>query len=69
MVEIFKTDIFHAGQASQVLASLSRQFPHLKMNFDLADCDNILGVEGRDISSEDIVGALVQAGFRCEVLV
>ncbi len=69
MVEIFKTDILHASQASQVLSSLSRQFPHLKINFDLADCDNILRVEGRDISSEDIVDALVQAGYRCEVLV
>ncbi|MDB5136840.1 MAG: hypothetical protein JWP37_3443 [Mucilaginibacter sp.] len=69
MVEVFKTNVRRRGQAILLLNILSRQFPLLRINFDLDDCDKILRVEGEDISQEKIAELVTENGYNCEILV
>jgi hypothetical protein len=68
MVEVFKTNVQQKKQARKLFDILSTQFPLLKINFDLEDCDKILRVEGQNIPREKIVKLLSGNGYRCEVL-
>jgi hypothetical protein len=68
MVEVFKTNVRRQRQATLLFNILSRQFPLLRINFDLDDCDKILRVEGDDISQEKIAELVIENGYNCEIL-
>jgi hypothetical protein len=68
MVEIFKTDVSKKSKAKDILSILQKEFPHLKINFDLGDCDNILRVEGKMISVEKIISMMEKQQYLCELL-
>jgi hypothetical protein len=68
MVEVFKTNVQHAGEASRLVALLLRYFPETSINFDLEDCDKVLRLEGSTLRPA-AVAQLVQArGFVCTPL-
>jgi hypothetical protein len=68
MVEVFKTDVFQKTKARNILSMLQKEFPHLKINFDLDDCDKILRVEGNGIPIEKIISLMENQKYSCEVL-
>ena len=68
MVEVFKTTIQKQTAAMTLLKVLSRQFPLLKINIDLDDCDKVLRVEGHNISPKKIIEILHVNGYQCEML-
>jgi hypothetical protein len=68
MVEVFKTDIKCELMAEKVKISLLQIWPHLKINFDLEDCDNILRVESELIPINEIKTHLRNIGILCEIL-
>lgn len=68
MVEVFKTNVTQRKQAALLLSLLSRQFPLCRINFDLADCDKILRVEGKNVLPSEIIGLLQANGYQCQVL-
>jgi len=68
MVEIFKTDVSQRTKARNILSTLQKEFPHLKINFDLGDCDKILRVEGKIISVERIISVMEEQKYLCELL-
>jgi hypothetical protein len=69
MIEVFKTNVVKKSQAKTLLKILGERFNDFKMNFDLADCDKILRVQGRTISLEEIIELVKANGYQCEVLV
>ncbi len=68
MVEVFKTNIQHPQQSAKLLGVLNKQFPWLKINIDLHDCDKILRVEGDVIHPGILIEILMEHGFQCVVL-
>ena len=68
MVEIFKTDVRKRAKAKNILLILQKEFPHLKINFDLWDCDKILRVKGKTISIERIISLVEEQKYSCELL-
>jgi hypothetical protein len=68
MVEAFKTNVQKKTQSKMLLSILSESFPSFKINFDLADCDKVLRVEGDYIEALSIMILVKENGFRCEIL-
>ena len=70
MVEIFKTNVEFIEQSIFISAQLLKQFPNLRINFDLDDCDKILRVETGTGKTkiESIINILTVHGFECENL-
>lgn len=68
MIEVFKTNVENLGDANNMVQMLLQHFPGSRVNFDLQDCDKILRVEGKDLSTEKITSLLSGNGFCCEVL-
>jgi hypothetical protein len=69
MVEVFKTNVQREKEAELLLEKLQEQFPQYKINFDLADCDKILRVEGKQIQPQNIISIMEKSSYNCEVLV
>jgi len=69
MVEVFKTNVQQEHEAAAIGSRLSSLFPHLKIDFDLSDCDRILRVEGQDVQTGQIMELLNVQGYSCDVLV
>lgn len=69
MVEVFKTNVQRKKDAGLLLEKLQVQFPQYKINFDLADCDKILRVEGKQIQPKNIISIMEKSSYDCEVLV
>lgn len=67
MVKVFKTDVNEKSKAKNVLPILQKAFPHLKINFDLDDCDNILRVEGKRVSADKIILVMERQKYLCEL--
>mgnify|MGYP001545506339 CR=1 FL=1 len=67
-VEVFKTNVREMYQAHALLDLLQQYFPGSRINFDLEDCDNILRVEGNNISSQKVIQLLHKNNCYCEVL-
>lgn len=79
IVEIFTTNVQNKHQVSDTLKILSREFPELRINFDLSDfylyekridypCKHsILRVEGHDINIKRIVSIVNESGFKCDI--
>jgi hypothetical protein len=55
-------------KSKMIIQKLLRYFPGNKINFDLEDCDRILRIEGKNISSEKIREMLNSEGHLCEIL-
>ena len=68
MVEVFKTNVMESGRAKELIKNLIDQFPSLKINFDLDDCDKILRVEGENIQPEPVIRIVNARGYECSVL-
>jgi hypothetical protein len=68
MIEIFKTNVQKRAQSKMLLSMLSDTFPSFKINFDLADCDKILRVQGENIEPIRIMTLVKENGFESEVL-
>ncbi len=68
MVEVFKTNVQRKGEAKMLLLKLVQLFPEHKINFDLDDCDKILRVQGKNISSEKIIQLIIEENYQCKVL-
>lgn len=68
MVEIFKTNISNLAQTQQAIQLLKLQFPLAQITFDLEDCDRILRIENETINPNNVINALTQLGFYCQVL-
>lgn len=66
-IEVFRTNVTEPD-ANSILQSLGKTFPEVKFNFDLDDCDRILRAEG-NYTVTDIIFALNQQGYLCELLV
>jgi hypothetical protein len=69
MVEIFKTNVEQEEHSVLLITQLSNNFPNLKINFDLEDCDKILRVEGMPIPIETIQEALNNEPFECCLII
>ncbi|MGV3642431.1 MAG: hypothetical protein ACO1NZ_18045 [Adhaeribacter sp.] len=69
-VEVFKTNVSDAEQASRLLLQLHHAFPAYKATFDLDDCDRILRVASKAglISSFALIGFLKNLGCEAQVL-
>jgi hypothetical protein len=68
MVEVFKTNVPHKSKSRELLCVLGEHFPGHKINFDLADCDKILRVEGNPVQPRQIIELVTSNGYTCEVL-
>ena len=68
MVEVFKTNVRSIRKAKLIIQKLAEEFPSHKINFDLNDCDKILRVQGKNISSEKIIQRLIEENYQCKVL-
>lgn len=67
-VEIFKTNVQEDQQANELIGYLNDSFPTWKINFDLADCDKILKIEGPELQSDKVIELFALNGFYCEIL-
>jgi hypothetical protein len=68
MLEIFKTNINEASEASRVVSMLYQNFPERAINIDLHDCDKVLRIQGEDFSSEEVMALVKANGFDCSIL-
>ena len=68
MIEVFKTNVETASDASNIVQILLQHFPGSRINFDLQDCDKILRVEGKDFSTDKVMVLLKENGFHCSIL-
>jgi hypothetical protein len=68
MVEIFKTNVTHTADASQLMQQLLGRHPESRISFDLEDCDRVLRIEGNEVCATGIIELMSEAGYLCEVL-
>jgi hypothetical protein len=68
MIEVFKTNVEHHHQAVTLTSILSQQFPLLRIDFDIDDCDRILRVEGETVVSATIIDIMATNGYSCHIL-
>lgn len=68
MIEVFKTNVQKTAQANKLIAMLGLHLPQSKINFDLADCDKILRIDGEGLIAEKVENILKDNGFVCNVL-
>jgi hypothetical protein len=68
MIEVFKTNIQNKTQTEEIERQIFKQFPSLKINFDLEDIDNVLRVEGNVFDSNEIINVLINNNFECEIM-
>ena len=68
MIQVFKTNVVKPSQAKTILKILQENFNDFKVNFDLADCDKVLRVQGKSISPEEIIKLVNANGYQCEIL-
>lgn len=68
MIEVYRTNIEDDNEAAAIAVSLLKEFPYLKIDFDLEDCDHILRVQGQFIPCKRIQSLLQDNGYECSVL-
>lgn len=64
-VEIFKTSVQDDALASEVIQLLFSQLPQCRINFDLADQDGILRIEGTGFTAGQVVQLVSGRGISC----
>jgi hypothetical protein len=62
MIKVFKTDVQCAAEAENIINDLLQKHPGFRINFDLADEDKILRVEGAFFKAGDIIDCLKKYG-------
>lgn len=67
LIEVYSTNIYCTRQAEQLEASIISEFPHVKVSYDLQDCDKILKVSG-DFDPSAIVEIAKHAGLFAQLL-
>jgi hypothetical protein len=67
-VEIYKTNVQEAEEATMLRKKLLEHFPDYRINFDLEDRDRILRIRAMDIRKKEIVFLVKDIGFNCELL-
>ncbi|MDB5198829.1 MAG: hypothetical protein JWO92_792 [Chitinophagaceae bacterium] len=67
-IEVFKTNVQEADQASKIVSLLLEHFPGNRINFDMHDCDKVLRVEGKDFIPAKIIMLVEEHGFNCTPL-
>lgn len=67
-VEIFKTSVQDDALASEVIQLLFSQLPQCRINFDLADQDGILRIEGTGFTAGQVVQLVSGHGIACTPL-
>lgn len=65
MIKIFKTDVAYAREVSNIVDGLLRDYPCMRINFDLEDEDRIMRIEGAFFKVEDIIALLKKYGHGC----
>ena len=67
-VKIFKTNVRNYKDVANIVTSLLIIYPSYKINFDLADGDNILRIEANqcEIDTDQIMQYMVSIGYSCE---
>lgn len=67
-VKIFKTNVRNYKDVGNIVTSLLIIYPSYKINFDLADGDNILRIEANqcEIDTDQIMQYMVSIGYSCE---
>ena len=68
MIEVYKTNVEMEVQARFIVNWLYQHFPDTRINFDLADCDRILRIEGTRFSPSRVIDLMNEKGFACVVL-
>jgi len=68
MVEIFKTNVASSCEAEKIIGLLIAKLLFTKINFDLADCDNILRIEHPEINPSNIISIVEELGYHCSLL-
>ncbi len=68
MIEVFKTDIRQAVEASYLVEMLQGHFPGCRINVDMHDCDRVLRIEGLAVKAATVVKLLQESGYACSVL-
>lgn len=67
-VEVFKTNVEDPAQAAKLVGLLQKHITNSSVNFDLEDCDNVLRIEGPEVSLPLVVGILKDYGYKCQPL-
>ena len=68
MISVFKTSVTNTKEIEILKPQLDIQLEFAKWNFDLEDCDNILRIESKTETAEQIIRLLNKNGFECEEL-
>jgi len=70
MIEVFKTNVTGALQASLLVSGIEEKFPAYKVNFDLDDCDRILRIQCAEgeVCAEEVIALVHTFGCIAEVL-
>jgi len=68
MVEVFKTNVRSIRKAKLIVQKLAEEFPTHKINFDLADCDKVLRVQGETILENKIINIVTALNYKCKTL-
>ncbi|WP_298475887.1 hypothetical protein [uncultured Maribacter sp.] len=75
MVEVFITDIKRKCQAMEIVTSMKKAYPKLKVNFDMDETGlpfpeghTVLRVEGEDIYTEQIILMVKKLQLNCEIM-
>jgi len=69
-VEVFKTNVQTTVIASHITTALNHLFPDYQVNFDLADEENILRIDGRDkeVDVRGVIRMMHENGYQCVLL-
>jgi len=75
MTEVFITDNSNKIEAEKVLNNLQKNYPDLKINYDLSETElafpcghTILRIEGIDVNTKAIMKIVIDLGFQSEIL-
>ena len=68
MVEVFKTNVAEAEQATELVSLLQQHFPSGRVTFDLEDCDRVLRIESEKIEPAHVVQLLNAHRCECSIL-
>ena len=71
MIEVFKTNVMEANDATHIISLFNNLYGEYKVNFDLDDCDKILRIQSstKEIQTIEIIELLRNEGFAAEILV
>lgn len=75
MIQVFITDIQNVAQANSILSTIKAKDAGLEINFDLNETEfhypcghTILRIKGNSFNLDNIMEAVKNKGFKCEIL-